>query len=81
MGLPKLCGVRFGYYYEENVAELVNSENADRVASSHELWHLAGAFLNKNWVFCKNSADVRMGFAPLAWYFERIIGNETICGL
>jgi hypothetical protein len=61
-----------------------NSENADRVASSHELWHLAGAFLNKNWVFCRNSvtkADIRMDFAPLAWYFERIISNETISGL
>lgn len=68
----------FDKYYEEKSPETPDDETKDRWADAHEIWHLAGAFLNNGWRFNKDikEENMRLEFDQLAWYFKSILAGH-----
>jgi len=58
--------------------ETPDDGNKDRWADIHEIWHLAGAFLNNGWKFRKDTKedDLHVDFEQLAWYFKSVLAGH-----
>jgi hypothetical protein len=71
---------KFDDYFEDAPTDVGQT---DRVSSENELWHLAGAFLNKGW---KNSNVIKEDsvtwiFDTLVSHFHSVLGSRVGHGL
>ena len=65
----------FNEYFEEKSIETLDDGTKERWADAHELWHLEGAFRNKDWMLSGviKEDNMRWDFGQLAWQFSELI--------